>query len=204
MYPSVRLFAFAALVTLPLSLRAQRPLLLVPQPREGRVDREVALPRGVQVVTPTDSGDAFAARDLRDALRESGVPIARGSGSARVVLLRSTSPAAKALIARTHATFAQEMRDEGYLLVPDGTTLTVTATDGTAVKVATSSTTTVTRSAASDVASLALGEQVTVIGATANGTVTAQTISEGTGGMGFGGGAGGPGGQPAPGATAGG
>jgi len=125
MYPSVRLFAFAALVTLPSSLRAQRPLLLVPQPREGRVERDVALSRGVQVVTPTDSGDAFAARDLRDALRESGVPIARGSGSARVVLLRSTSPAAKALIARTHATFAQEMRDEGYLLVPDGTTLNV-------------------------------------------------------------------------------
>lgn len=92
----------------------------------------------------------------------------------------------------------------GTISAIDGTTLTVTATDGTAVKVATSSTTTVTRSAASDVASLALGEQVTVIGATANGTVTAQAITEGTGGLGFGGDAGGPGGQPSPGATAGG
>jgi hexosaminidase len=125
MRPSFRLFAFAALLALPASLLAQRPLLLVPQPREGRVEREVALPRGVQVVIPTDSADAFAARDLRDALREGGVPIATGSGSARVVLLRSTSPAAKALIAQNHATFGQEMRDEGYLLVPDGTTLNV-------------------------------------------------------------------------------
>jgi hypothetical protein len=92
----------------------------------------------------------------------------------------------------------------GTISAIDGSTLTVTATDGTAVKVATSSTTTVTRSAASDVAGLALGEQVTVIGPTANGAVTAQTISEGTGGMGFGGGAGGPDGQPTAGATAGG
>ena len=125
MRPAARQLALAALLALPAGLLAQRPLLLVPQPRESRLDREVALPRGVEVVAPADSADAFAARDLRDALREGGVPVAKGAGSARVVLLRSTSPAARALIARTRATFGQEMRDEGYLLVPDGTTLTV-------------------------------------------------------------------------------
>ena len=125
MRPAARQLALAALLALPAGLLAQQPLLLVPQPRESRLDREVALPRGVEVVAPADSADAFAARDLRDALREGGVPVAKGAGSARVVLLRSTSPAARALIARTRATFGQEMRDEGYLLVPDGTTLTV-------------------------------------------------------------------------------
>jgi hypothetical protein len=125
MRSSLRLFALAALLALPSSLRAQHPLLLVPQPRESRVDREIALRRGVDVATPVDSTDGFAARDLRDAFRESGVMVAKGGGSARVVLLRSGSPAAKALMARTHATFGQEMRDEGYLLVPDGTTLNV-------------------------------------------------------------------------------
>ncbi|MEP7000774.1 MAG: family 20 glycosylhydrolase [bacterium] len=111
------------LVATPL-LAQQQQLLLVPQPREGRVEREVSLPRGLDVAIPADSADAFAARDLRDALREAGVPVA-GSGSAKVVLLRSTSAAAKALLARSHATFADDMHDEGYLLVPDGATLNV-------------------------------------------------------------------------------
>jgi ABC-type Fe3+-hydroxamate transport system substrate-binding protein len=80
----------------------------------------------------------------------------------------------------------------------DGT-LTITTADGTSVTVKTSSDTTVTRSASSDVASLAVGEQVTVIGPTADGAVTAQAITEGTSGLGFGGA---PGGQPSPAATA--
>ena len=125
MRAAAHLVALATLVALPAGLPAQRPLLLVPQPREGRLERDVALPRGVEVVTPTDSTDAFAARDLRDALRDAGVLVATGRGSARVVLLRSKSLAAKALIARTNATVSQAMHDEGYLLVPDGTTLAV-------------------------------------------------------------------------------
>ena len=117
--------ATGALLALPTSLFAQQPLFLVPQPREARVEREIALPRGVDIVAPADSADAFAARDLRDALREGGVPIASGGASARVVLLRSSAPAAKSLMARSKLTVDQAMRDEGYLLVPDGNTLTV-------------------------------------------------------------------------------
>src|ERR1700737_3005056 len=44
-------------------VQAQQPLLLVPQPREGRVEREIALARGLDVVGPSDSADAFTARD---------------------------------------------------------------------------------------------------------------------------------------------
>ena len=125
MHNTTRVFALAALVGLPMALTAQNPLYLVPQPREARMEREVSLSRGVEVVIPRDSSDAFAARDLRDALREGGVPIATRSGSARIVLLRSSSAAATALMTRTHTAFGQEMNDEGYLLVPDGTTLSV-------------------------------------------------------------------------------
>jgi hexosaminidase len=107
-------------------LGAQRPLALVPQPREVRAARAIPLTRGIEVATPADSADAFAARDLRDALRDAGIAIAP-HGSARVAVLRSTSPAARALLARTGVAFDPAMRDEGYAIVPDGLTLTVVA-----------------------------------------------------------------------------
>jgi hypothetical protein len=89
------------------------------------MERQITLTGGVQIVIPADRADAFTARDLRDALRDAGAPLASASASARVVLLRSSSSAAKALIARNRLTFDQAMRDEGYLVVPDGNTLTV-------------------------------------------------------------------------------
>ena len=101
------------------------PPALLPQPREARAERDVALVRGIVVEVPRDSADAFAARDLRDALRELGVPLAGGSGSARVVLLRATSPSARVLLSRSHMDFAPPMHDEGYVIVTDGSTLTV-------------------------------------------------------------------------------
>ena len=115
------------LVAFPMIARAQQALLLVPQPRDARVERDVVLSRGVDVVIPADSADAFTAREMRDALREAGVPVANGSGSARIVLLRSATPAARALLERAHTSLGQEMRDEGYLLVPSGTTLNIIA-----------------------------------------------------------------------------
>ena len=121
----VRSFLMTMQLALPAHLSAQHPLLLVPQPREARVAREITLARGLSIVLPADSADAFAARDLRDALRDAGVPIASGSGSARIVFLRSSSPAAKGLMTRASSALDAAMRDEGYLLVPDGSTLTV-------------------------------------------------------------------------------
>jgi hexosaminidase len=105
---------------------AQRPLLLVPQPREAVPKQDVTLARGLEIATPPDSADAFAARDLRDALKEVGVTIGRtGAGSARIAFLRAGSPAARALLDQHHLAFDSAMTAEGYALVPDGRTLTV-------------------------------------------------------------------------------
>lgn len=108
------------------AVRAQRPLLLVPQPREVRADHDVALTRGIDVVVPADSADAFAARDLRDHLHDAGISVA-ARGGARIVLLRYGSGGARALLARRGVAFDDAMRDEGYALVPDGLTLNVVA-----------------------------------------------------------------------------
>ena len=105
--------------------QAPRPLLLVPQPREAHAEREVALTRGLEIVVPSDASDAFAARDLRDALREFGVPVAKGQGSARIVLWRASSAPARALLAKAKLTLDAAMHDEGYVIVPDGSTLAV-------------------------------------------------------------------------------
>ena len=125
---SIPLSLFAASI-LATSAFAQAPSapLLVPQPRESRLERDVTLSRGIEVVIPGDSADAFAARDLRDALRDAGVVVAPGAGSARVVFLRSGSAAGKALLARAKVGFDAAMRDEGYVLIPEGSAITIVA-----------------------------------------------------------------------------
>ncbi|MES2177389.1 MAG: family 20 glycosylhydrolase [Gemmatimonadota bacterium] len=105
--------------------QSPRPLLLVPQPRESTADRDVELARGIAVASPSNREDAFAAGDLRDAMKEAGVRVADGSSSARIVLLRASSPAARALMTRAAIVFDSAMHDEGYALVPDGSTLNV-------------------------------------------------------------------------------
>ena len=104
---------------------AQRPLLLVPQPREAKLDRTITLTRGISIATPSDSEDAFAARELRQSLQDAGVPVARGGGSASVQLLRANSAAAKALLAKTHTEFSPAMQDEGYVIVNSGSMISV-------------------------------------------------------------------------------
>lgn len=80
----------------------------------------------------------------------------------------------------------------GKITSIDGSTITITTTDGKTVKVTTTSSTTVSKTTQSDVASLAAGDTVTVIGsAAADGSVAAQRISEGAGGFGGFGGQGG-------------
>jgi hypothetical protein len=99
---------------------------LVPQPREVRADRQVILSRGVSVVSPKDSDDAFAAGDLRESLRENGVTVAAGNvSSVRITLLRLDAPAARTALTRANIKFDDAMREQGYVIVPDGTTLTV-------------------------------------------------------------------------------
>src|SRR3979411_520814 len=101
------------LVTVPVVASAQRAITLVPQPRELRADHDIALTRGLDVVIPPDSADALAARDLRDALKEAGIPLATRGGSARIVLLRAGSPAARALLARRGVACDSAMQRRG-------------------------------------------------------------------------------------------
>ena len=122
---SLRALVLAVALHSPGAPASAQQLLLVPQPREARVERSITLARGLEIAIPSDSADAFAARDVRDLMHDAGVPLARGAGSARVVLLRSTSAAARALLSREKLTFDEAMRDEGYVIVPDGTTLAV-------------------------------------------------------------------------------
>ncbi len=100
-------------------------LRLVPQPREARPGRDLVLSGGINVIVPTDSDDAFAARDLRDALRENGIAAGGSRASARVVLLRTSSPAARTLLQDAGVAFDNAMREEGYAIIPQGSTLTV-------------------------------------------------------------------------------
>jgi hexosaminidase len=106
---------------------AQRPLLLVPQPREAVASRDIVLAHGLEIAIPADSADAFAARDLHEALTDAGVRIVSRGGSARITLLRAGGATARRLLARHAVVLDSAMHDEGYALVPDGTTLAVVA-----------------------------------------------------------------------------
>ncbi len=77
----------------------------------------------------------------------------------------------------------------GQVTAVDGSTLTVTGQDGTTYTVTASSTTTVTKTKTGSLSDLAVGDEVSVMGATgSDGTVAATRISEGALGGGFGGG----------------
>jgi hexosaminidase len=117
------------LLVVPALAESQRPLplLLVPQPREATAGGDVALAHGLEIAIPADSADAFAARDLRDVLRDAGVRTVTRGGSARIALLRAGSATARGLLARHHVALDSAMRDEGYALIPEGTTLNVVA-----------------------------------------------------------------------------
>ncbi|MEP6621468.1 MAG: family 20 glycosylhydrolase [bacterium] len=113
------------LATASAGAQSARPLLLVPQPREAQPQRDITLARGIEIVLPADSSDAFAARDLRDAMREFGVPLSKGEASARVTFHRASSAGGRAILAKAKLTFDAGMHDEGYIIVPEGSSLSV-------------------------------------------------------------------------------
>jgi len=90
----------------------------------------------------------------------------------------------------------------GTITSINGTTMVVTAQDGTQKTVTTTSTTKVTSTSLSSISSLKTGQPVTVIGPIgSNGDVTATTVSEGASLRGLGGRNGGPSGGATGGAT---
>jgi len=102
----------------------QSPKLL-PAPREAHLDKLAELPDHMVVIVPGhNEDDEFAARDLEDALKriapdadESRAAAARAAY--HVILLRSDSAEAKAILERNSLTFDPAMVSEGYALVVD-------------------------------------------------------------------------------------
>ena len=107
-----------------LLLLAQLPL--IPQPRELAIRPDLALTRGVTILT-TQSDDRFAAQDLRDALTERGIRlVAPGSvGAVGVTLGRLGTPLARRVLSSAGAAWDSAMTAEGYVLVADSGRVTV-------------------------------------------------------------------------------
>ncbi|MDE3163464.1 MAG: family 20 glycosylhydrolase, partial [Acidobacteriota bacterium] len=95
-------------------------LHLIPAPRECTAVASIPLGSGaIRVEAEPNADDAFAASDLEDALKVRGVHVA-ARDAIIVRLLHADSPAAKQLLARHSLTLDAAMRDEGYVIVPDG------------------------------------------------------------------------------------
>ena len=101
---------------------SQSQVRLLPAPREARFGAATSLPAKIAVSVPGhDAADQFAASDLEEAVKQisagQGAPAAPAAVAYRVLLLRSDTPAAKALLAHTGLAFDPAMDSEGYILV---------------------------------------------------------------------------------------
>ena len=98
-----------------ISTLAAAQIRLLPAPREAHFGQETVVPATIAVSVPGhDAEDAFAARDLEDAVKKAGT--GQSKAVFRVVLLRTGSAEAKALLARRGLSFDAAMKDEGYVL----------------------------------------------------------------------------------------
>jgi hypothetical protein len=95
---------------------------LLPAPREAHFAGETAVLSAIKVSVPAPNAeDEFAAHDLQEAITGAGIKNQVTNGAAKavyqVVLLRTTSPAAKALLAAHSQSFEPAMEPEGYILL---------------------------------------------------------------------------------------
>jgi hexosaminidase len=107
--------------------RAQTNLQLIPQPREMELEGSVPIRSGLTIARPANSEDRFAAVDLANALTERGIrnTSAESGPGPRVVLMRLDASAARSVLRRHSITFDPAMRDEGYVITPDGNRIVV-------------------------------------------------------------------------------
>ena len=110
-----------ALVCLTIPAPSLAQLALIPKPREITVLGTTPLPNGVTIDVPSNADDRFAATDLASTLRARAINARLGTagGSVRITLLRSATPAARALLASQKLEITAPMRDEGYVLVTE-------------------------------------------------------------------------------------
>ena len=107
------------------ALHAQ--LALIPKPREITALGTTGLPNGITIDVPANADDRFAANDLATTLRDRGISARVGTGatSGRITLLRASSPAAQKLLVGQNINLTGPARDEGYVILSDGSHLTV-------------------------------------------------------------------------------
>jgi hypothetical protein len=93
---------------------------LIPIPRELSAVGRVPLTGGVRVIASnSDNDDRFAGDDLRETLKARGIDPEWNSADAPTIeLFRLDTPKAAELLRRSHLSFDDAMKAEGYALVP--------------------------------------------------------------------------------------
>ncbi|HEX9382864.1 MAG TPA: beta-N-acetylhexosaminidase, partial [Gemmatimonadaceae bacterium] len=114
---------------------AQTDFRLIPQPREMQVEGSVSLPNGITVARPANAEDRLAALDLTNALKDRGIHVVTGETGAgpRVVLLRADASTAQSVLRRHSLKLDPAMKDEGYVITPDGNRIVVIGTTSAGV-----------------------------------------------------------------------
>ena len=120
--------ALALLFAVPASASdAQTDLRLIPQPREIQLEGSVSIRSGITIARPANSEDRFAALDLANTLKERAIrntSSEKGPGP-RIVLMRLDATGAQSVLRRHSLTFDPAMREEGYVITPDGNRIVV-------------------------------------------------------------------------------
>jgi len=106
---------------------AQSDLHLIPQPREMQLEGSIQIRNGITIARPTNADDRFAAVDLASSFKERAIRVnsAESTTGTRVVLMRLDASSAKSVLQRHTLTFDPAMRDEGYIITPDGNRVVV-------------------------------------------------------------------------------
>jgi hypothetical protein len=112
---------------------AQTQPRLLPAPREAHFGADTTLPARIAVIVPgRDADDQFAARDLEEAAKPAS-PAGPAGVAYRVVLLRTDSVEAKAVLAHQHLAFDTAMQSEGYVLVIEPHQASIVAASGAGI-----------------------------------------------------------------------
>jgi hexosaminidase len=126
------LFALTIALLTGVTLPAQT-LKLIPVPREIRSADTISLVNGIEVscASPCDPDDAFAVADFNAALAARGITVS-SSAATHILVLRYNTNLGRAtyrdsLPNGNNAEMPAEMKSEGYVIIPDGKGLALTA-----------------------------------------------------------------------------
>jgi len=115
------------------AVSASRPPL-IPQPREFENRPDVRLAGGVWIsASHADRDDAFAAKDLTDALAERGVREKASPSATHIYLLHDSEIAAKRILQHEGISLDEAAQPEGYVLVTGARAVYVIAHSSTGI-----------------------------------------------------------------------